>query len=410
MAANGPPAEGERREPLAHAAVSGGARVEPVGQRQLGGVGLAVQGEAVEVGQRRILARPLLHDPGKLLPYDAQVQLPEGDLRRVSQGRELHLPVTDVRGGRSGGGLLGRAEDGRDHQERRGRVPLADGVEEPVHGRPEGAQPHQVQVHDIDADLDADQVGGGVPQGARGERIEQGAAAQTQVDQLHAPRGGGQGGPRGGGAVRGGPLADRTAMVQPHPPPARLHRRDGGVGAQGDQLGDLGVRQPDLDGLLPPGQPVEPYGADPPWERLLGAVTQVHHQHIAPARRGPPGRLPVDVQVVRPVRAGGNTPVGHDRTQDVQLDGGGPGAEHQPYAGGLGLGLGHLFVTAELRPGAGGQPVGEEAAARGALQVECAAHEGAGEGGGERGGEPAGGWSMHPACPPKPRSSRRRDS
>src|SRR5690606_40466555 len=54
--------EGEGREALADAAVGGGVGVQSVGQRQLGGVGLAVEPESVEVVQVRVVGRPLPHD------------------------------------------------------------------------------------------------------------------------------------------------------------------------------------------------------------------------------------------------------------------------------------------------------------------------------------------------------------
>jgi len=66
-------------------------------------------------------------------------------------------------------------------------VALADGVEETVHRRGEGTQAHQVRVDEVDAELDADQVRGGVADRASGERVEQGAAAETQVDLSSMP-------------------------------------------------------------------------------------------------------------------------------------------------------------------------------------------------------------------------------
>ncbi len=92
------------------------------------------------------------------------------------------------------------------------------------------------------------------------------------------------------------------------------------------------------------------------------------------------------MEVVRAVRRGRDAPVADDRTQHLQLDGGGPGPEHHPHPGGLGLGLRHLLVAAGLGAGPGGQPVGEETATRGALQVEGAAQQVAGDGRGDQAG------------------------
>ena len=63
---------------------------------------------------------------------------------------------------------------------------VPDRVEEAVHGRAERPPPHQVEVHEVDADLDADQVRRGVTHGAGGERVEQRAAGQAEVDALDA--------------------------------------------------------------------------------------------------------------------------------------------------------------------------------------------------------------------------------
>ncbi|SCE01608.1 hypothetical protein GA0115253_1027318 [Streptomyces sp. Termitarium-T10T-6] len=79
--------------------------------------------------------------------------------------------------------------------------------------------------------------------------------------------------------------------------------------------------------------------------------------------------------------------MGHHRTQDVQLHGGGPGTEHHAHPRGLRLGLRHLLVAAGPGAPGGGQPVGEETTAPGALQVERAAQKA----GGERGGDPVAG-------------------
>jgi hypothetical protein len=76
-----------------------------------------------------------------------------------------------------------------------------------MHRRGEGAQARHGGVDDIDVDLEADQVRGGVPHRAGGERVEQRAAAESHVDQLHSALGGCQGRPDGNraGSVSGMP-------------------------------------------------------------------------------------------------------------------------------------------------------------------------------------------------------------
>ena len=112
------------------------------------------------------------------------------------------------------------------------------------------AASHQVGVDEVDAELDADEVGWGVAQHAGDERVEQGAAAEAQVDQLHAgARRRRCAGQVPVGLVGVGAVADRASVVQPHPAAAAGSRLDGGVGAQGDEFGGLVVRQPDLDVL-----------------------------------------------------------------------------------------------------------------------------------------------------------------
>lgn len=244
-------------------------------------------------------------------------------------------------------------------------------------GRAEGAQPHQVGVDHVDAELDADQVGGRVAQGAGGERVEQRAAAQPEVDQLGPAQGRGERGPGGGGARRVGAVADRAAVVQPHPAaPVRygFHR---GVGAQRDEFGGLVVRQPDLHVLDGVRQTGEAHGAHRAGPVLGGAGGQVDGEGVARGEGGAAGRAAVYEQVVDAVRAGRRAGVDALGRQGVQLDGGGAGAEGQPYAGGLGLGQGQLRVGA-LGAGPGGQPVRQQPA-RGALQFEGAADQAGGE-------------------------------
>lgn len=90
---------------------------------------------------------------------------------------------------------------------------VADGVEKAVYGGPERAQAHQIGVDDIDADLDADQIGRDVAHRARGERIQQGRATHAKVDQFHAGAGSRQRGPGAGGVKCVGAVADGAAVM-----------------------------------------------------------------------------------------------------------------------------------------------------------------------------------------------------
>ena len=57
---------------------------------------------------------------------------------------------------------------------------IADRVEKAVHSWAQGAQPHQVHIDDVDAELEADEIGGLVPDYASDERVEQRAAAKAE--------------------------------------------------------------------------------------------------------------------------------------------------------------------------------------------------------------------------------------
>ncbi len=169
-------------------------------------------------------------------------------------------------------------------------------------------------------------------------------------------------------------------MVQPHPAAPVRYGLHGGVGAQRDQLGRLVVRQPDLHVLEGVRETGEAHGAHRAGPVLGGTGAQVDGEGVALGERGAAGRESVDEQVVHAVRARRGADVDPLRRQGVQLDGGGAGAQGQPYAGGLGLRQGELRVGA-LGAGPGGQPVRQQAA-RGALQFEGTAYQIGGEGDG----------------------------
>jgi hypothetical protein len=177
-------------------------RVQVVGQRQLGVVLLAVELAAVQQVQVRVGRRALGDDAGQLGADDLQGELAGRHLGGVARGAEAELPVglaAELHGGGARHLLVDGAQDRRGHEQRSARVAVAHGVEEAVDGGAEPAQAHHVGVDQVDADLDADQVGRQVPDRARGELVEQGAAAEAEVDELDAAQARGKRGPGAGG-------------------------------------------------------------------------------------------------------------------------------------------------------------------------------------------------------------------
>src|SRR5690606_13950567 len=76
-----PPAEGEFGEALGNPALRGSAGAERGGQRQVGGIGVAVELTTVEVVQIGVVGRPRRGDAGQLLPDDVERQLSRRALR-----------------------------------------------------------------------------------------------------------------------------------------------------------------------------------------------------------------------------------------------------------------------------------------------------------------------------------------
>ncbi|EGJ76478.1 hypothetical protein STTU_3689 [Streptomyces sp. Tu6071] len=382
-------AEGFRREAFGDAEVGLRVRVEFVGE----GVGRVVlrpvQLRAVEVVQVRVARGAARDHAGHLLADGPQGQAPGRDLGRVAGGDEGEAALAEgarVEGGGARGLLVDAAVERRDHEERRLGVALADRVEEAVEGGPERAQPHEVRVDEVDAELEAEEVGGGVPERTRGERVEQGRAAETEVDEVHAPERGGPRGPRRARARRVGTVAHRTPVVHPHPAAPRGQRLHGGVRAQGDEFRRLLVRQPDLDVLLARVEPVEAQRARLGARPGLAAPGGEVDDEGAPARdRAARGQLAVHEQVVDAVGALGRARVEALGGEGVQLDDGRGGPQREPHPGGLALGHRELGVRV-LGARGGGESVREQPV-RGRLQFERATDQGGGEGdGGEHGG------------------------
>ena len=177
---------------------------------------------------------------------------------------------------------------------------------------------------------------GGVPHGAGRERVEQRAAGEAEVDQLHAASLGSDRRPGGARAVGDRALADRAAVVQPDPAVTR-GGEDRRVRAQLHQVGGLAPRQPQLDELVAVRQPDEPHRAARPAPGL-GPAREVQHHLVAAGDAHLRGQLAVDAEVVEAVRPRRHALVVRDDPMRVQLHLGGPAPEHQPYAGRLRLG------------------------------------------------------------------------
>src|SRR5690606_6766947 len=95
--------------------VGRGGGVQRVGEGLLGVVGLAVQAEAVEVVEVRVLVGALGDDAGQFLADDPQRQLPRRGLLGVAGGPEPQPALaqrTEVGGAGTRGGLVDGAEDG----------------------------------------------------------------------------------------------------------------------------------------------------------------------------------------------------------------------------------------------------------------------------------------------------------
>ena len=156
----------------------------------------------------------------------------------LADAPQRHAAVADRVEALEGGELAGRApshgsgtrfsartEDGGDRDDGRVGLAFADRVEEAVQGGREYAFPHGVRVDDIDPDLDADDVGVGVPDRAGNKLVQVALPRECQV--LHgdvgAPRR--HGGPDVGGLFRLRALTDGTAVVDPFGTAIGSHRR-----------------------------------------------------------------------------------------------------------------------------------------------------------------------------------------
>ena len=212
------------------------------------------------------------------------------------------LPV-GVHAGGTGVVLRHRARDRRDHHERDVGVAVPHLVEEAVDGGHEGALAHRVGVDDVDAELEADQVGGLLADHARRERVELALPGEGRSSGGRRRRAGRRPpatrpvGPLGFEAVR-----DRAAVV--HPAPRAPLGSGGRTGAVGAEL-DAGARPPRCGShtstrFSPGGRPSKRIVVGAAALDVDRAGEPVDHDQRAgagrldrpPARRRRPGRTP----------------------------------------------------------------------------------------------------------------------
>ena len=347
--------------------------MEVVRQRKAILVRRAVERQPVDVPQVRVAAS--LDHLGEHLAHHLQGERPAGHLLGIAAGDERDPALGEglrVGGRRTRHGLVDGAVHGRDQPDRGVGVAVADGVEPAVDRRRQRAAPQQVLVDQVDAELEADEVGRGVADRARDEGVEEGAAAEAEVDQVETGQAGRHHGPRLGGVGRDRAVADRAAVVDP-PRPVVIDRGHRCVGAQVHERGLLVVRQPDLDVLDALRE------RDHEGRRLAGGegARPRHHvdvEHVAAGCLQPLDQHAVDEHVVPPVRPRRCADIAPLGGQHVELEAGGGGAQREAYAGGLGLDEVELRVVG-LGPRPRGQAVGQQAAV-GALELERTLHEG----------------------------------
>ena len=218
--------------------------MKPVGQ--LRDVVRAEQVQPVEVEEGGVLRRARLDDLSQDLAHRAQRERRFEEVRRRAR-RSAPLARLGVGDGRARRVFVHRAEDRRDHENRRGRGALADRVEEAVHGGNERAPLHRVAADDVDADLQAEQVGIGIPHRPRGERIEVGVRGEAEIGDIEIELVGGGHRPHSARCRRLDAVTDRAAVV----PPAQLVEGFGGrkrrIGAHVADLDGVGLRQPHHD-------------------------------------------------------------------------------------------------------------------------------------------------------------------
>src|SRR3546814_20303462 len=103
--------------------------MQRVRERMVRGILLPVECETVEIVQLRVGASPFRDDPRELCADGGERELSGGALGRIARRDEAHLAMRErsgVEGPGTGCVLVDGAEDGRDDEDRRGRVAAAD--------------------------------------------------------------------------------------------------------------------------------------------------------------------------------------------------------------------------------------------------------------------------------------------
>ena len=163
-------------------------------------------------------------------------------------------------------------------------------------------------------------------------------------------------------------------MVQPTYGRSRGVGSTGGVAAQPDQLGDLVVRQPELDALVARRQVAEADRCRRARASVVAApVAMSMLRTLPPSAVARPARRPSTTRSYTPSGRGGAPTYASLVRQDVQLEDGRGRAEHEAYARRLRLGLREL-VVGDLGARPGGEAVGEQAVLR-RLELDGAADE-----------------------------------
>ena len=224
-------------------------------------------------------------------------------------------------------------------------------------GGNERAPLHRVAADDVDADLQAEQVGIGIPHRSRSERIEVGVRGEAKIGHVEIELVGGGHRPDSAWCLGLDAVTDRAAVV----PPAQLvevfGRRQGRIGAHVADLDGVGLRQPHHDTAVLKSRSAELESHD-------GGLA-LHESRSAGFRQmqfGSPGhagiidRLAVDRRREhRPPHVFGNPGQIQAGGLHRQLDPGGRGPELAAHTRGLLRGDPHP-VRVGLRPCAPGQP------------------------------------------------------
>jgi hypothetical protein len=119
-------------KPQGDPAVRGAIGMELIGKRQLGEIALAIEHKSIEEMQIRVAGLALPRDALQLLTDGGQRQLSRTAIGGVARCAEQHFAGSqgiEVECTRARRVLMNGAVERRDHQQRRGRMPIAKGVQ-----------------------------------------------------------------------------------------------------------------------------------------------------------------------------------------------------------------------------------------------------------------------------------------